>query len=132
MKNTLKRVGKKRECPNCSHTLKYSWLSHINKNWVSLYSKAGNAVLVSNELARLAVTEDELLKGILAYEKQHKIDTAYKFSVRNEMRCPSCNHPLTTRSSEEFKDLLEGRVVFLDGMIFINDEKEYQVEVDVS
>lgn len=131
MSNILKRVGKKRDCPNCLHTLKYSWLSHINKDWISLYSKAGDTVLVSKELTKFAVNENELLKGITDYEKQHKVDVAYAFSLRNEMRCPNCNHPLTTRSSEEFKDLIEGRVVFLEGMTFINDEKEYQVEIDV-
>jgi DNA-directed RNA polymerase subunit RPC12/RpoP len=132
MSNILKRVGKKLSCPNCSHTLRYSWLSHINKDWISLYSKAGDTVLVSNELAKFAVDENELLKGISAYEKQHGIDPTHEFSLRNEMRCPNCNHPLTTRSIEEFKNLIEGRVVFLEGMTFINDEKEYQVEIDVS
>lgn len=131
MGNILKRVGKRMNCPNCLHALNYSWLSRINKDWVSLYSKAGNAVLVSKKLARVAASESELSKGVLIYEKQQKIDAAHQFSIRNEMKCPNCNYSLTSRASEEFKDIIEGRVVFLEGMAFINDDKEYRVEIDI-
>ncbi|WP_434985197.1 hypothetical protein [Vreelandella zhaodongensis] len=130
MTNIIKRVGKKINCPNCSHALKYSWLSRINKDWVSLYSKAGDAVLVSKELTRAAASEGELSKGVSIYEVKHGIDAVHQFSVRNEMKCPNCNYPLTSRSGEKFEDIVGGRVVFLEGMTFINDENEYRVEID--
>ncbi len=132
MENILERVGKKRECPSCSYTLKYSWLSLINKDWIALYSKAGDAVLVSPEVKKLFSSEDALAKGIPSYEKQRNFDKAYQFSVRNEMKCPSCGSALTSRCNESFEKIVNGRLVFLDGMTFINDDKKYRVQVIVN
>jgi hypothetical protein len=112
--------------------MKYSWLSRINKDWIALYSKSGDTVLVSKELAKLTVSEGELQKAVLAYEKQHNIDGLYNFSLRNELKCPNCSYPLTTRSNESFEDLIEGSIVFLESMTFINDDKKYKVEIDAN
>ena len=132
MVNILERVGKKRECPNCSYTLKYSWLSLINKDWIALYSKAGDAVLVSSEVQKLFNSELALAKGISNYEKQRNFDKAYQFSIKNEMKCPNCNFALTSRAGESFENIINGRLVFLDGMIFINDDKTYKVQVKIN
>ena len=130
MENILRTVGKKRNCPSCSYVLKYSWLSRVNKNWISLYSNSGDTVLVSQELAKFAINEDQLADSIMDYEKEYGTGKWHGFSIRNEMRCPNCNQTLTTRSTAAFEELIGERVVFLDGMTFVNDEETYTVQID--
>jgi|GEM_PF-1403180 len=102
MEIILERVGKEISCPHCSYKLKYSWLSLIDKNWIGVYSSDGNVVLASNELMKSATEEKTLENNISDYEKKRNFDKPYKFSFRNEIRCPNCKHSLTSRHSENF------------------------------
>lgn len=131
MNDILERIGKKRECPNCSYDLKYSWLSLINKEWVAFYSKAGDAVLVSEKLKKLSTTEDFLEESISNYEKSCDFDKPHGFSLRNELKCPNCDYSLTSRSTEVFENIVNSRLIFLDGMVFINDEKTYKIKINI-
>ncbi|GDY27123.1 hypothetical protein [Agarivorans sp. Toyoura001] len=135
MVRILERSGKQRECPNCSFSLKYSWLSRLNRDLVSLYSLAGDAILVSESLRGLSdcCESPELTLGsaVLSYLESRDLEVSYQFALRNELKCPKCNIALTSRSDDSYESILNSRPVFLNGMTFINDSGIYEVKVIV-
>ncbi len=96
-----------------------------------MYSKDGFSLLVSEQLAKMADKEELLEKVARTYEENRNFGKHYGFSVRNEMKCPNCKFPLTSRTKEKYRKIIDSRLVFLDGMTFINDEKSYQVRIKV-
>ena len=94
-----------------------------------MYSNDGHTVLVSSELMKSIGGEELLTSSIFGYEKKCNFDKHYRFSIRNEMKCPNCNYSLTKRASQNYTEIINSRLVFLDGMTFINDEKIYKVTI---
>lgn len=135
MTKILNRVGKSRECPKCSYTLKYSWLSNLNGPLTSLYSKAGDILLVSDELmpsfGQSVCSDETFSQALIAYENWRDLTPKIEFGLRYEMRCPNCGDALTTRANLKYEDILSSRAVFLDGMTFINDKNIYRVQITI-
>jgi len=136
MIKTLERKGKKKKCPHCFHEFKYSWLSLMNRDWVSAYSNDSKAVLVTSRLNslmtnkfKLLVTEGEFEAKLKTLEESKGLSQHYNFSIRNEMRCPRCDKELTSRSNANYNSLLNSKLFYLDGMEFINDKGMYKISI---
>ena len=133
MTRILERVGKQTTCPKCSVVIKYSWLSYLNKDLISLYSTKGDTVLVSEDLRKLSDNADlpelKLENSVLEYQEQRGLTESYGFALRNELKCPNCSFALTSRSKNTYENIISTRTIYLDGMTFINDNGIYKVKI---
>ena len=73
-----------------------------------MYSESGDAILVTSERA-----PDPPEKG--------------KFDLRNGLHCPVCRFEIVGRTSNPLQD----KAVFLEGMKYIADGREYEVVVEI-